>query len=57
MSENTNNNATAQTPNPIYFMPPPQNDILSGLGGIVLSAIAGLVLGQLGIGFPRIPKL
>ena len=48
---------------PVYIMqpqPPPQNsDIFGGLGGIVLSAIAGLLLGQVGggIGFPRIPKL
>lgn len=48
---------------PIYIMPPqPQqqdNDIFGGLGGIVLSAIAGLLLGQVGggIGFPRVPKL
>ncbi len=43
-------------------MPPQQtqqNDssIFNGLGGFVLSAIAGLLLGQLGIGFPKIPKL
>ena len=64
MSEqNINNSASAQNPNPIYFVPPqqpmPQNDIFSGLGGIVLSAIAGLLLGQFGggIGFPRFPKL
>ena len=62
MSENQNsNNIPAQ---PVYIMTPqpqqPQNnDILGGLGGIVLSAIAGLLLGQVGggIGFPRIPKL
>ena len=59
MSENTNNNIPAQ---PVYIMTPqqPQNsDIFSGLGGIVLSAIAGLLLGQFGggIGFPRFPKL
>ena len=60
---NFNNNAPAQNPNPIYIMPPQQsmsqNDIFSGLGGIVLSAIAGLLLGQFGggIGFPRFPKL
>lgn len=34
-----------------------QNDIFSGLGGIVCSVLAGLILGQLGIGFPRLPKL
>ena len=58
MSENTNNNNPAQ---PIYIMQPQQNDtnILNGLGGIVLSTLAGLLLGQLGggIGFPRLPKL
>ncbi len=49
---------------PVYIMQPqpqqPQNsDIFGGLGGIVLSAIAGLLLGQVGgeIGLPRIPKL
>jgi hypothetical protein len=61
MSENTNNNAPAQNPNPIYIMPPQQsmsqNDIFSGLGGIVCSVLAGLILGQLGISFPRLPKL
>ena len=61
MSENTHNNAAAQNPNPIYFMPPQppmsQNDIFNGLGGIVCSVLAGLILGQLGIGFPRLPKL
>ena len=61
MSENTNNNAPAQNPNPIYIMPPQQsmsqNDIFNGLGGIVCSVLAGLILGQLGIGFPKIPKL
>ena len=58
MSDNQNNNIPAQ---PVYFMPPQpqQNDgsIFNGLGGFVLSAIAGLLLGQLGIGFPKIPKL
>ena len=56
MSENTNNNIPAQ---PIYIMQPQQNDtsILNGLGGIVLSTLAGLLLGQLGIGFPKLPKL
>lgn len=49
---------------PVYIMQPqpqqPQNnDIFSGFGGIVLSAIAGLLLGQVGggIGFPKLPKL
>ena len=54
----THNNIPAQ---PVYFMPPQpqQNDgsIFNGLGGFVLSAIAGLLLGQLGIGIPKIPKL
>ena len=61
MSENQNNQIPAQ---PVYIMQPqpqqPQNnDIFSGFGGIVLSAIAGLLLGQFGggIGFQRIPKL
>ena len=58
MSDNQSNNVPAQ---PVYFMPPQpqQNDgsIFNGLGGFVLSAIAGLLLGQLGIGIPKIPKL
>ena len=56
MSENQNNNIPAQ---PVYFMPPQQqnNDIFSGFGGILCSILAGLVLGQLGIGFPKFPKL
>ena len=58
MSENQNsNNIPAQ---PVYIMQPqPQNDtsIFNGLGGIVLSTLAGLLLGQLGIGFPKLPKL
>jgi len=59
MSKNNTNNIPAQ---PVYIMPPQQtqqNDssIFNGLGGFVLSAIAGLLLGQLGIGFPKIPKL
>ena len=47
-------------PQPVYIMQPQQqNDvsIFNGLGGFVLSAIAGLLLGQFGIGFPKIPKL
>ena len=58
MSENNTNNASNQ--NPIYFMPPqPQNNDMfgGGLSGILVSVLAGLVLGQLGIGFPRLPKL
>ena len=37
---------------------PQKNDtgIFDGLGGFVLSALAGLVLGQLGIGLPKLPK-
>jgi len=57
MSENnTTNNNPVQ---PVYIMQPQQNDgsIFNGLGGIVLSTLAGLLLGQLGIGFPKIPKL
>ena len=58
MSEKQNsNNIPAQ---PVYIMQPqPQNDtsIFNGLGGIVLSTLAGLLLGQLGIGFPKLPKL
>lgn len=55
MSNNQNNNIPAQ---PVYIMTPqpqqPQdNDILGGLGGIVLSAIAGLLLGQ--VGLPQLP--
>ena len=58
MSENQNNQIPAQ---PVYIMQPQpqQNDasIFNGLGGIVLSTLAGLLLGQLGIGFPKLPKL
>ena len=60
MSEinSTNNNIPAQ---PVYIMQPQpqQNDasIFNGLGEIVLSTLAGLLLGQLGIGFPKLPKL
>jgi len=37
---------------------PQKNDtgIFDGFGGFVLSALAGLVLGQLGIGLPKLPK-
>ena len=58
MSENQNSNNTPAQP--VYIMQPqPQNDtsIFNGLGGIVLSTLAGLLLGQLGIGFPKLPKL
>ena len=46
-------------PQPVYIMQPQQNDasIFNGLGGIVLSTLAGLLLGQLGIGLPKLPKL
>ena len=60
MSKNKNANIPVQ---PVYIMQPQaqqQNDtrIFNGLGGFVLSAIAGLLLGQFGgFGFPRIPKL
>ena len=57
MSKNNTNNIPSQ---PVYIMPPQQqNDvsILNGLGGLALSALAGLVLGQLGIGLPKLPKL
>lgn len=58
MSENKTNNIPAQ---PVYIMqqpPQPQNDssIFDGLGNIALSVLAGLVLGQLGIGLPKLPK-
>ena len=56
MSENTTNNIPAQ---PVYIMQPRQNDnsIFDSLGNIALSVLAGLVLGQLGIGLPKLPKL
>ena len=58
MSDNQSNNIPAQ---PVYIMQPQQSDtnIFNGLGGFVLSALAGLLLGQFGggIGFPRFPKL
>ena len=59
MSDNQTNNIPAQ---PVYIMQPQQpqqNDggIFDGLGGLALSVLAGLVLGQLGIGFPKLPKL
>ncbi len=59
MSDNQSNNVPAQ---PVYIMQPQQQSdtsIFNGLGGVVLSALAGLLLGQFGggIGFPRIPKL
>ncbi len=56
-----NNNSQNQNPNPIFIMAPPSppqpqpqdNGIFGGLGGIVLSAIAGLLLGQ--VGLPQLP--
>ena len=57
MSENNSTNNNPVQP-PVYFMPPQQNnDLFSGFGGILCSILAGLVLGQLGIGFPKLPKL
>ena len=56
MSKNNTNNIPAQ---PVYIMQPQQqNDggIFDGLGGLALSVLAGLVLGQLGIGLPKLPK-
>ena len=57
-----NNTTQNQNPNPIFIMTPQQpqqqdDSILDGLGGLALSALAGLVLGQFGIGFPKLPKL
>jgi len=60
MSRKQNTDVPVQ---PVYIMQPqPQqqdNDIFGGLGGIILSAVAGVLLGQLGLGggMPRIPKL
>ena len=59
MSDNQNNQIPAQ---PVYIMQPQKQthtSIFNGLGGFVLSALAGLLLGQFGggIGFPRFPKL
>lgn len=59
MSDKQSNNVPAQ---PVYIMQPQQQSdtcIFNGLGGVVLSALAGLLLGQFGggIGFPKLPKL
>ena len=62
MSDNQNNNIPAQ---PVYIMQPqaqqPQtsNNFGGGLGGIIISTVIGVLLGQFGggIGFPRFPKL
>lgn len=59
MSDNQNNNIPAQ---PVYIMQPQQqnSNILGGsLGGIILSTVIGVLLGQFGggIGFPRLPSL
>ena len=55
-----NNNTQNQNPNPIFIMAPPQpqpqpqdNGIFGGLGGIVCSVLAGLVLSQFGV--PQLP--
>ncbi len=54
-----NNNTQNQNPNPIFIMTPqpqpqPQdNGIFGGLGGIVCSVLAGLVLSQFGV--PHLP--
>ncbi len=55
-----NNNTQNQNPNPIFIMAPPQpqpqpqdNGIFGGLGGIVCSILAGLVLSQFGV--PHLP--
>ena len=53
-----NNNTQNQNPNPIFIMTPPQpqpqdNGIFGGLGGIVCSVLAGLVLSQFGV--PQLP--
>ena len=56
MSKRRFNSAPAQ---PIFFMPPqlpPSNDTFSGFGGFLCSILAGLILGQLGIRFPSLPK-
>ena len=55
----SNNNTQNQNPNPIFIMTPqpqpqPQdNGIFGGLGGIVCSVLAGLVLSQFGV--PHLP--
>lgn len=59
MSKNNTNNIPTQ---PVYIMQPQQpqqndNSIFDGLGNIALSVLAGLVLGQIGIGLPKLPKL
>ena len=59
MSKNNTNNIPTQ---PVYIMQPQQpqqndNSIFDGLGNIALSVLAGLVLGQIGIGPPKLPKL
>jgi hypothetical protein len=62
MSDNQSNNVPAQ---PVYIMQPqaqqPQTSNIfgGGLGGIILSTVIGVLLGQFGggFGFPRFPKL
>jgi hypothetical protein len=55
------NNRITSTQPPVYILQPPQqpqNDsIVDGIGTIVLSTLAGLILGQYGIGLPKLPKL
>lgn len=61
MSDNQSNNIPAQ---PVYIMQPqaqqPQTSNIfgGGLGGIILSTVIGVLLGQFGggFGFPRFPK-
>lgn len=61
MSENQNNIPVQ----PVYIMTPPQpqpqpqqsDGIFDGLGGLALSVVAGLILGQFGFGLPRFPKI
>ena len=62
MYENQNNQIPAQ---PVYIMQPQaqqsqnSNILGGGLGGIIISTVIGVLLGQFGggIGFPRFPKL
>ena len=62
MSKNNNANVPTQ---PVFIMTPPQpqpqpqqsDGIFDGLGGLALSVVAGLILGQFGFGLPRFPKI
>lgn len=61
MSNKQNNRITSTQP-PIYIMTPPQkpqngSSVFDGLGGLAISVLAGLFLGQLGITIPKLPKL